>query len=142
MIRRPPRSTRTDTLLPYTTLFRSVRVEGNGFKVDRRYDLPVRPAWPGVLRARTQVLDELAAVSLGSGFASGLMPGSVNARMPVSAIPPIPFASALQGAPTYPYGFAAPHASTGSPAMELEPAPAEHHRPARMVRHHPPPPPP
>src|SRR3546814_12352821 len=26
MIRRPPRSTRTDTLLPYTTLFRAVRV--------------------------------------------------------------------------------------------------------------------
>src|SRR3546814_10234656 len=25
MIRRPPRSTRTDTLVPYTTLFRSVR---------------------------------------------------------------------------------------------------------------------
>src|SRR3546814_8563690 len=29
MIRRPPRSTRTDTLFPYTTLFRSVaRIEG------------------------------------------------------------------------------------------------------------------
>src|SRR3546814_4129408 len=27
MIRRPPRSTRTDTLFPYTTLFRSHRVE-------------------------------------------------------------------------------------------------------------------
>src|SRR3546814_2179371 len=27
MIRRPPRSTRTDTLFPYTTLFRSVHVE-------------------------------------------------------------------------------------------------------------------
>src|SRR3546814_5314892 len=27
MIRRPPRSTRTDTLFPYTTLFRSPRVE-------------------------------------------------------------------------------------------------------------------
>src|SRR3546814_3507498 len=27
MIRRPPRSTRTDTLFPYTTLFRSVQVE-------------------------------------------------------------------------------------------------------------------
>src|SRR3546814_8747936 len=25
MIRRPPRSTRTDTLFPYTTLFRSIR---------------------------------------------------------------------------------------------------------------------
>src|SRR3546814_3032918 len=27
MIRRPPRSTRTDTLFPYTTLFRSVRAQ-------------------------------------------------------------------------------------------------------------------
>src|SRR3546814_6856434 len=27
MIRRPPRSTRTDTLFPYTTLFRSVRTQ-------------------------------------------------------------------------------------------------------------------
>src|SRR3546814_20008525 len=27
MIRRPPRSTRTDTLFPYTTLFRSIRDE-------------------------------------------------------------------------------------------------------------------
>src|SRR3546814_14366022 len=27
MIRRPPRSTRTDTLFPYTTLFRSLRVD-------------------------------------------------------------------------------------------------------------------
>src|SRR3546814_13569262 len=32
MIRRPPRSTRTDTLFPYTTLFRSRREEGG----DRR----------------------------------------------------------------------------------------------------------
>src|SRR3546814_7913860 len=28
MIRRPPRSTRTDTLFPYTTLFRSASVPG------------------------------------------------------------------------------------------------------------------
>src|SRR3546814_6654952 len=30
MIRRPPRSTRTDTLFPYTTLFRSTRCAGPG----------------------------------------------------------------------------------------------------------------
>src|SRR3546814_8076042 len=29
MIRRPPRSTRTDTLFPYTTLFRSARCGGS-----------------------------------------------------------------------------------------------------------------
>src|SRR3546814_1847703 len=31
MIRRPPRSTRTDTLFPYTTLFRSSLVVWHGF---------------------------------------------------------------------------------------------------------------
>src|SRR3546814_7306653 len=30
MIRRPPRSTRTDTLFPYTTLFRSLKDEPGG----------------------------------------------------------------------------------------------------------------
>src|SRR3546814_14273039 len=34
MIRRPPRSTRTDTLFPYTTLFRSVRGVANGLLGD------------------------------------------------------------------------------------------------------------
>src|SRR3546814_17957248 len=28
-IRRPPRSTRTDTLVPYTTLFRSLSIDGS-----------------------------------------------------------------------------------------------------------------
>src|SRR3546814_4942695 len=33
MIRRPPRSTRTDTLFPYTTLFRSIGAEGDGWNI-------------------------------------------------------------------------------------------------------------
>src|SRR3546814_12479181 len=33
MIRRPPRATRTDTLFPYTTLFRSLAVLGEGFNI-------------------------------------------------------------------------------------------------------------
>src|SRR3546814_4472303 len=43
MIRRPPRSTRTDTLFPYTTLFRSTR---------RRGDDPADP--PGAAHALGQ----------------------------------------------------------------------------------------
>src|SRR3546814_3038320 len=38
MIRRPPRSTRTDTLFPYTTLFRSRHFDG------KIYALKARPA--------------------------------------------------------------------------------------------------
>src|SRR3546814_3339939 len=33
MVRRPPRSTRTDTLFPYTTLFRSLAAIEAGFEV-------------------------------------------------------------------------------------------------------------
>src|SRR3546814_168112 len=36
MIRRPPRSTRTDTLFPYPTLFRSLHLGANALGVDLR----------------------------------------------------------------------------------------------------------
>src|SRR3546814_9971065 len=38
MIRRPPRSTRTDTLFPYTTLCRSDGAVGRGAQMGRRRD--------------------------------------------------------------------------------------------------------
>src|SRR3546814_2600410 len=49
MFRPPPRSTRTDTLFPYTTLFRSLRIASAGFGV-RRGRLPpsTEDAWPGI----------------------------------------------------------------------------------------------
>lgn len=101
-----------------------VRVEGNGFKVDRSYDLPVRPAWPSVLRSRTQTIDPLAPVTLDAGLANGLMPGSVTAQMTVSALPPIPFASAIRGALDYPYGCAEQTTSKGFAALVLDEATA------------------
>src|SRR3546814_1028088 len=49
MIRRPPRSTRTDTLFPYTTLFRSLAQsddrQGLGSAVHGRRRNPPRPDW-------------------------------------------------------------------------------------------------
>src|SRR3546814_14785688 len=58
MIRRPPRSTRTDTLFPYTTLFRSSAATGGSHKISieslplpkglRIYALitPPQQSWP------------------------------------------------------------------------------------------------
>src|SRR3546814_18242037 len=59
MIRRPPRSTRTDTLFPYTTLFRSVRLG-----VQLIYCRPYAPEGKGKLErwhrtCRDQFLGEL-----------------------------------------------------------------------------------
>ncbi|CAD7738377.1 Alpha-2-macroglobulin [Xanthomonas hydrangeae] len=102
-----------------------VRVDGNGFKADRSYDLPVRAGWPQVLRTQTRVLDPLAPITLDSGFADGLMAGSVTARMVVSPLPPIPFASALQGALEYPYGCAEQTTSKGYAALLLDDATAK-----------------
>src|SRR3546814_20416658 len=43
MIRRPPRSTRTDTLFPYTTLFRSVEVDILAISIRREDRCQPRP---------------------------------------------------------------------------------------------------
>src|SRR3546814_1300603 len=44
MIRRPPRSTRTDTLFPYTTLFRSWKIGSCKRRSRRREKNPGEPA--------------------------------------------------------------------------------------------------
>src|SRR3546814_4964898 len=98
MIRRPPRSTRTDTLFPYTTLFRSGRPEfiaeigdgeeGNAAFVQFAHDL--RHA----LDRRADAVDELFAPEanqrrmfrmardqFGAGFREGAAP--VMLEMPV-----------------------------------------------------------
>src|SRR3546814_2813769 len=68
MIRRPPRSTRTDTLFPYTTLFRSPAV---GLGVGVCAEAPVGPV----------ALLPLPAVILGAGGddRNGLLAGLIDA---------------------------------------------------------------
>src|SRR3546814_15479883 len=68
MIRRPPRSTRTDTRFPYTTLFRSGRAEPVG---RRPHGAPARArhrpdprAWRRISGSRRQLLaDDTAATA-------------------------------------------------------------------------------
>src|SRR3546814_905572 len=51
MIRRPPRSTRTDTLFPYTTLFRSPCA---GAELQKKSVLPAEQLRPKIARRRAQ----------------------------------------------------------------------------------------
>lgn len=81
-----------------------VRVKGNTYDVDRRYDLPVRPAWPQVMRTKSVVRNDASPIALDAALAEGLVPSSVRARMVVGALPPIPFAAALEDVLKYPYG--------------------------------------
>src|SRR3546814_6499297 len=66
MIRRPPRSKRTDTLFPYTTLFRSV------IRFDRpnvQYEQPLYSAVSRALERRPDAFFDVVAVSPQSGNA-------------------------------------------------------------------------
>src|SRR3546814_20572482 len=54
MIRRPPRSTRTDTLFPYTTLFRSAQVDQRGFVAKMQRALAIRQLH-GLLQRQQQM---------------------------------------------------------------------------------------
>src|SRR3546814_19054847 len=60
MIRRPPRSTRTDTLFPYTTLCRSTALFTGHAKVDGRLSVQLR----GEGRLRTLFTECTAAGTL------------------------------------------------------------------------------
>src|SRR3546814_9945859 len=60
MIRRPPRSTRTDTLFPSTTLFRSTHVYGSWLKINVCLYGP-RGRLSVLLQARQQCLADMAA---------------------------------------------------------------------------------
>src|SRR3546814_9183966 len=64
MIRRPPRSTRTDTLFPYTTLFRSQWREAPGPYRGVRPVLHAAPArWAVAARLQARRLDDPAGAS-------------------------------------------------------------------------------
>src|SRR3546814_17456204 len=62
MIRRPPRSTRTDTLFPYTALFRAARRPQRGRREPRR-----RPKRPGDRSRRQALLLQQRRLSLCRG---------------------------------------------------------------------------
>src|SRR3546814_19622344 len=97
MIRRPPRSTRTDTLFPYTTLFRSFVGRGHeanlgGFRSrQRQRDEAVRR---GALDAHEDrgvlfLIDEVGDLALDRG--------AIEARRAVAGVAPDPAQPARRG---------------------------------------------
>src|SRR3546814_18195511 len=123
MIRRPPRSTRTDTLLPYTTLFRSLR---------RRPVLVGRRRKGAARRGRPAFLTRLELAPEAQARAPEEEGG--DQPQPRSAIEDITHAFLAIGRPER----VGQHAEQDGPETEpdqLLPQPPKRHRP------HPPPPP-
>src|SRR3546814_5739336 len=86
MIRRPPRSTRTDTLFPYTTLFRSaVDAAADHREVVHRFPPPQRMARPAGFEPATTSLEGSCSIQLSYGRALfiGCGTGPLPTRPPV-----------------------------------------------------------
>src|SRR3546814_3760532 len=79
MIRRPPRSTRTDTLFPYTTLFRSVAAAVPAFVVGQGdFHLQLQHRAPG---RRQHPVADLGVLAHHHGFLRGVAAGLVEDRV-------------------------------------------------------------
>src|SRR3546814_4100484 len=91
MIRRPPRSTRTDTLFPYTTLFRSFQPVAECL-----HDVGVKPPLERhdhmgkLLRARPFPGAELGVRSGEIDVGIGTQKAREIPFLPLAAIPPLP----------------------------------------------------
>src|SRR3546814_7633515 len=109
MIRRPPRSTRTDTLFPYTTLFRSTRPGRAGTTPGRRH---ARGAGPGPRKRHRMhapsTRKTLLALTLAAAF-GGFAAIAIRAGLeqPANAQPAVPAAvPAISALPTTEIGRA------------------------------------
>src|SRR3546814_20753834 len=88
MIRRPPRSTRTDTLFPYTTRFRSLlhqRCRARSSLPTLLVALPASGCHGGALEQRRGLIDPAGLRSVAAGDAVGL-PLLVEPRRAVAAV--------------------------------------------------------
>ncbi|HKE47394.1 MAG TPA: alpha-2-macroglobulin, partial [Rhodanobacteraceae bacterium] len=103
----------------------SVLATGGDIKIDRHFELAVRAAWPSVMRSSPRSLDKLEPIALGTDTIDGLLADSVAARLTVSSLPPLPFATALKDLLKYPYGCVEQTTSKGFGSLLLDEKTAE-----------------
>jgi len=97
-----------------------VQARGGDLKIERRFEMVVRAAWPSVMRSSARSLDRLEPLSFPPDAVDGLLADSIAARMTVSSLPPLPFAAALRDLLKYPYGCIEQTTSKGYGALTLD----------------------
>src|SRR3546814_6862492 len=81
MIRRPPRSTRTDTLFPYTTLFRSAEIKVGYIVFDQRLCYLIGNDVASVSHARQVLVFSQCTAAWQVCFCAHLSPGPTDLQV-------------------------------------------------------------
>jgi len=97
-----------------------IHAELNDYKVDRHFEFAVRPAWPETVSTTPLALEAGKPEHFGAAAVAGLLPATVRARITLSTLPPLPYASALRSILDYPYGCIEQTTSKGYAALILD----------------------
>ncbi|HEY8683545.1 MAG TPA: alpha-2-macroglobulin family protein, partial [Rhodanobacter sp.] len=97
-----------------------IHAELNDYQVDRHFEFAVRPAWPEVVSTTPMALQGGKPEHLGGAAVAGLLPATVRARVTLSTLPPLPYASALASLFSYPYGCIEQTTSKGYAALIMD----------------------
>lgn len=95
-------------------------VTGGGVDIARRFRTVVRPAWPAEARSRVEVLEAARTLAFDGGLAAGLIDESIQARITIGTLPPLPFASTAAALLGYPYGCIEQTTSKAWPLVWLD----------------------
>jgi uncharacterized protein YfaS (alpha-2-macroglobulin family) len=97
-----------------------IHAELNDFSVDRHFEFSVRSAWPEEVKTLPMAIEGGKATHLDGSLAAGYVPSTLLGRITLSTLPPLPYAAALRGLLSYPYGCIEQTTSKGYAALYMD----------------------
>lgn len=102
-----------------------VLAQSGEIKIDRPFEIALRPAYPSVRHSTPRVLAAGESIGIGADAISGLQGESVITRLSLGTLPPLPFGSAVEQLFKYPYGCLEQTTSKAFPLIWLDAATAQ-----------------
>ena len=99
-----------------------IHAELNDFSVDRHFEFTVRSGWPEDVQTVPMAIEGGKPVKLDGNLAGQYAPSTVNARITLSTLPPLPYNKALKDLLKYPYGCIEQTTSKGFAALFMDEA--------------------
>ncbi len=81
-----------------------LQVDADAIKLDREWQIGVRPGYPGIARKIRQVLENGEEMTIDDRLVSDLIPATAEIDVKIATVPPFDLRHAVKGLISYPYG--------------------------------------